>query len=432
MNILGRLPTQSILTCSLVNRTWSERFKEQGERTLPESPTIPPDSSQSSKEAIDLVALWYTLCIQHDPPIYPSSISRGDLQAYRSRTRPRSNLRSMENDEADMMEYDPIFSQSGMGGYCPSTQNTTPHGPFRPTCKLVYGKSSLLFSLPSVPPSPALQSPPTREEIRYEGDVQGDVPDPIKSDLDGGASPQVNYKHLYLIHQKLKTRLRTLNNPPYPRADSIRYGRLTEYGEKKRKIEPLILDLNASIVNGGLPGHREAIYTLAIVRHPMVVPRPLLHEPSNCQPSQSALFLDTRSAQSIDFDGERANHTVIGRDWILSGSRDKTLRLWTIDTSQPTVVKVFQNGHTGSILCQATIITMPLTREESGSGPKDKLYAVTGGNDGRLCIWDVEVGDRPVRSITAHSGSILCVKADKKRVVSCSSGLSLRVIKIGT
>lgn len=134
---------------------------------------------------------------------------------------------------------------------------------------------------------------------------------------------------------------------------------------------------------------------------------------------------------------------VSGRDWLLSASRDHTLRLWQLSSPKPRVVKIYHGGHIGSVLCLSVTSVAPESsrpRRESGpagspsrsrrqsrpgSGEGKRLMAVSGGSDGRLCLWDVEHGDgKPEKMIEAHTDSVLCVRADDERVVSSSKGRS--------
>lgn len=45
------------------------------------------------------------------------------------------------------------------------------------------------------------------------------------------------------------------------------------------------------------------------------------------------------------------------------------------------------------------------------------------GSDSRVCLWDL-VGNVPVSLIHDHTDSVLAVRFDEKRLVSCSKGMS--------
>ena len=204
---------------------------------------------------------------------------------------------------------------------------------------------------------------------------------PISSHLPSiDSNPQVNYKHLYLSRRIISNRLR---------------------GEE---VRPMIVDAITSIESGGLSGHTEAIYSLALFRHALTF--------NIGTPKPTYSFLQ---------DSERAGILEVGgRDWLLSGSRDKTLRLWSLDTPKPKVVKVFTGGHDGSVL---STFVVKLSSSESGVST-EKMVAISGGSDGKICRWDIEGDGKAEKQITAHAGSVLCVKGDQERIVSCSKGQS--------
>jgi WD40 repeat protein len=132
--------------------------------------------------------------------------------------------------------------------------------------------------------------------------------------------------------------------------------------------------------------------------------------------------------------------TIIARDWLLSGSRDLTLRLWNLASPNPKVVKVFYGGHTGSVL-SLDVVRVPVPRSEraklapqgsparraglSGAEALSRVMAISAGGDGRLCLWDIEHGDgKPEKVVQAHEEAVYCVRADDERIVSCSKGES--------
>ena len=67
--------------------------------------------------------------------------------------------------------------------------------------------------------------------------------------------------------------------------------------------------------------------------------------------------------------------------------------------------RVFQGAHDASVLSLCV----------------RKNLIVSGGNDRRIVIWDVETG-KVVKVIEDHLDSVLCVRFDDTRLVSCSKG----------
>jgi hypothetical protein len=260
-----------------------------------------------------------------------------------------------------------------MPGIHPPTLNavTAIRGGFAGVRQSVWERTGL-GSLPIF--NPSVKRPPSEVKVEKKEEP------PISSHLPSTDSPQVNYKHLYLSRRIISIRIR------------------------KDEVRPMIVDAITSIESGGLSGHTEAIYSLSLFRHDLTF--------NIGTPKPNYSFLQ---------DSERAGILEVGgRDWLLSGSRDKTLRLWSLDTPKPKVVKVFMGGHEGSVL---STFVVKLTSSENGTSI-EKMVAISGGSDGKICRWDIEGDGRAEKEITAHAGSVLCVKGDQERIVSCSKGQS--------
>ncbi len=247
--------------------------------------------------------------------------------------------------------------------------------PRRPSFQLARKPIQLpLFLLPAGPsPTKSLPGHGKKESLSSSATT---TPPILSYMSDPQSKPRVNYKHLYLVHQILHARFLC--------------------GAQR----PRVLDSKASLIAGGLEGHREGIYCLQLFNHELLIPAMATAPGQECAEPKS---------RSID-----------GRQWILSGSRDKTIRLWDARTSR--VVKVYTSdpsqdhqGHTGSVLT--------LYARTEGRGGR----MVSGGSDGKLVAWDLESG-RIEGSVQAcaRGESVLCVRFDDERIVCCSKGESLR------
>ena len=94
-----------------------------------------------------------------------------------------------------------------------------------------------------------------------------------------------------------------------------------------------------------------------------------------------------------------------GIQTLFTGSKDKSIREWDLQTSQ--FIRVVHSAHLGSVLSLAV---------HGG-------LLCSAGSDSRVCIWDL-IGDTPLSVIHDHTDSVLAVRLNEKRLVSCSKGTS--------
>jgi WD40 repeat protein/tRNA A-37 threonylcarbamoyl transferase component Bud32 len=100
----------------------------------------------------------------------------------------------------------------------------------------------------------------------------------------------------------------------------------------------------------------------------------------------------------------------------VSGSGDRTLRLWDLESGR--TLLIFQ-GHVGAV--RAVTVT------------PDGRCILSGGNDRTLRVWDVESG-RAMATLTGHTGAVraVVVTPDGRRAVSGSDDRTLRVWDVET
>lgn len=123
------------------------------------------------------------------------------------------------------------------------------------------------------------------------------------------------------------------------------------------------------------------------------------------------------------------------RSWAFVSSRDRSIRIWDLSIrGHERVVAILEGVHAGSVLS--------LCVTESEGVDDFGVRVVSAGSDGRLVVWWVDgrdadgvpVGEQEAMvqtrvdaSIVAHDSSVLCVRADSKRIVSCSKGETQRL-----
>jgi WD40 repeat protein len=94
-----------------------------------------------------------------------------------------------------------------------------------------------------------------------------------------------------------------------------------------------------------------------------------------------------------------------GVQTLFTGSRDKSIREWNIRTSQ--VIRIVQGVHSSSVLSLCV----------------DRSLLVSAGSDRRVVVWELN-GNELLRSIQDHTDSVLAVRFDERRLVSCSKGMN--------
>jgi F-box and WD-40 domain protein 1/11 len=141
----------------------------------------------------------------------------------------------------------------------------------------------------------------------------------------------------------------------------------------------------------------------------------------------------TDSVYCLQFDEEK----------IITGSRDRTIRVWDINTFQ--CLRVIGGPNVKPVLGPKVLRTVDYpsfhmaTASVNGTAYGDSIYhvprewhdasilclqydekiLVTGSSDSDLLIWDIKTYE-PIRRLRKHSGGVLDVALDAKHIVSCS------------
>jgi F-box and WD-40 domain protein 1/11 len=100
-------------------------------------------------------------------------------------------------------------------------------------------------------------------------------------------------------------------------------------------------------------------------------------------------------------------------DYLVSGSRDKTLRIWNMHTRR--LARKPLIGHTASVLCL-----------QFDTSPDEDLI-VSGGSDSQLILWKFSTGEILQRITDAHRDPVLNLRFDKRILVSCSKDKTIKI-----
>lgn len=100
-------------------------------------------------------------------------------------------------------------------------------------------------------------------------------------------------------------------------------------------------------------------------------------------------------------------------NWLVSGSRDQTVRIWNMHTRR--LARAPLEGHSGSVLCL-----------QFDADPEEDIL-VTGSSDSNVFVWKFSTGELLQKLTKAHSESVLNVRFDKRILVTSSKDNSIKI-----
>ncbi|KAG2138295.1 WD40-repeat-containing domain protein [Suillus clintonianus] len=111
---------------------------------------------------------------------------------------------------------------------------------------------------------------------------------------------------------------------------------------------------------------------------------------------------------------------------LFTGSKDRTVREWDLRTDR--VRRVVGELHESSVLslCVSSDFAKLGEGEEAlANEPSSAGLLVSGGSDRRVVVWDLGK-DKLVKVLQDHLDSVLCVRVDSGRLVTCSKDRTVR------
>ena len=100
-------------------------------------------------------------------------------------------------------------------------------------------------------------------------------------------------------------------------------------------------------------------------------------------------------------------------NYLVSGSRDRTLRIWDLETQR--LVREPLTGHTGSVLCL-----------QFDNRPKEDII-ISGSSDTDVILWRFSTGKMLKKITQAHRESVLNLKFDERFLVTCSKDKTVKI-----
>lgn len=101
------------------------------------------------------------------------------------------------------------------------------------------------------------------------------------------------------------------------------------------------------------------------------------------------------------------------RKWLVSGSRDKTIGIWDLDTQRR--VRTLSGAHKASVLC--------LQFDEH----EDEDIVVSGGSDSYVVVWRFSTGQIIRKMDQAHTESVLNLRFDHRYLITCSKDKTIKI-----
>ena len=98
---------------------------------------------------------------------------------------------------------------------------------------------------------------------------------------------------------------------------------------------------------------------------------------------------------------------------LVSGSRDRTLRIWDIDAQR--LIRKPLEGHSGSVLC--------LQFDDR----KEEDIIISGSSDTHVILWRFSTGEMIKQLTNAHKESVLNLKFDERFLVTCSKDKTIKI-----
>lgn len=98
---------------------------------------------------------------------------------------------------------------------------------------------------------------------------------------------------------------------------------------------------------------------------------------------------------------------------LVSGSRDKSIRIWNLDTQRLAVPPL--RGHDASVLCL-----------QFDDRPEQDIV-ISGGSDCQIILWKFSTGQMIRRLDRAHQESVLNLRFDDRYLVTCSKDKTIKV-----
>jgi F-box and WD-40 domain protein 1/11 len=98
---------------------------------------------------------------------------------------------------------------------------------------------------------------------------------------------------------------------------------------------------------------------------------------------------------------------------LVSGSRDKTIRIWDLQTYR--LKRDPLTGHDASVLCL-----------QFDDRPEHDII-VSGGSDSTVIIWKFSTGEQIAKLDCAHEESVLNLRFDDRYIVTCSKDKTIRI-----